>query len=351
MRLFLLFIFLPFALICQVPVYYSSIDFTKTGNELKSQLTTLISSTHTTQIPYTSSVSTDTWDAIKLTDLDPNNSSVVFLLYGWNDNDNASNTDRTRDKNLSCHVSDCSGLWNREHVFARSLGTPDLGSAGAGSDVHNLRAIDSDQNNMRGNRLFEDAASSSMSYTTGAGNWYPGDEWRGDVARMIMYMYVRYPNQCRPTNVGVGSTSYSNFGDMPNVFLEWNAIDPVSEYERVRNDVLQSLQGNRNPFIDNPLIATRIWNGPDATDTWGGLSIEESVVNQIILAPSTEEGLIRIKNGKGELFHYAIYSPTGQLLNEDHTTEEIQTTTTAKGIYFVQLSSNGFEKTFKIFLN
>jgi len=69
-------------------------------------------------------------------------------------------------------------------------------------------------------------------------------------------MYIRYPNQCLPNNVGVGSTSYSTFGDMPNVFLDWNAQDPVSQYELNRNNILQTIQGNRNPFIDNPYLAT-----------------------------------------------------------------------------------------------
>ncbi len=59
---------------------------------------------------------------------------------------------------------------------------------------------------------------------------------------------------------------------MPNIFLEWNEEDPVSEFERTRNNVLQSIQGNRNPFIDNPYLATRIWGGPQAPDTWNTLS-------------------------------------------------------------------------------
>ena len=56
-----------------------------------------------------------------------------------------------------------------------------------------------------------------------------------------MMMYIRYPEQCGPTNVGSGSTSYSNIGDVSNIFLEWNAADEVSAYEIHRNDLLEEL--------------------------------------------------------------------------------------------------------------
>ena len=55
---------------------------------------------------------------------------------------------------------------------------------------------------------------------------------------------------------------------MPDIFLEWNEEDPVSPFEKTRNNVLQDIQGNRNPFIDNPYLATLIWGGPQAPDSW-----------------------------------------------------------------------------------
>ena len=50
------------------------------------------------------------------------------------------------------------------------------------------------------------------------GDWYPGDEWKGDVARIVMYMYLRYPNQCEPISVGEGTQIYSPNGDIPIYF-------------------------------------------------------------------------------------------------------------------------------------
>ena len=97
-----------------------------------------------------------------------------------------------------------------------------------------------------------------------------------------MYMFVRYQNQCEPGNVGVGTQLYSPNGDMPDIFLEWNVSDPVSEFEELRNDEISNVQGNRNPFIDNPYLATLIWDGPIAEDKWPSVnSSEDGVFNKI----------------------------------------------------------------------
>jgi endonuclease I len=339
-------------LYAQVPAYYSSIDFTQTGENLKSQLVNLISSTHTTYLPYTSSNTTDTWDALKQGDLNTNNTNNVLLIYGWNDNDGNVDNDYSRDKNASCHVSNCSGLWVREHVFARSLANPALGFENAGADAHNLRAIDNDRNNMRANRKFEDAASSSASSITNAGNWYPGEEWKGDIARIIMYMYLRYGNRCLPTAVGAGPATYSALGDMPNVFLEWNAQDPVSEYEMNRNNTFQAMQGNRNPFIDNPYIATVIWNGPTAFDTWNGLNVKEDIFEDIYIYPTLTTDRVNIKNIHQKTYTYSIFNSFGQLIIQNNANSEtIDISNQSKGMYFINLNIENQSKTFKVILN
>ena len=351
MKNLFLFLLTPILTLAQIPEYYSTIDFTQTGDNLKTQLTTLITTTHTTNLPYTATGTTDTWDALYQTDLNPNNSNNVLLVYGWNDTDADLTNDYSRDKTLSCHTSSCSGLWLREHVYPRSLGTPNLGFEFAGADAHHLRSIDSDRNNSRSNRKFEEGSGVDMSYITIAGNWYPGNQWKGDIARMIMNMYVRYPSQCLPNNVGVGSTSYSNFGDMPNVFLDWNAQDPVSQYEINRNNILNTIQGNRNPFIDNPYLATIIWNGPQATNTWNLLSLDNNVLESISLYPTITNDIVHINNYDNKVFKYKVYNTLGQLVNENTTTDIIDITNNSKGIYFINLQLENQSKTFKVILN
>lgn len=238
--------------------YYKDIDFTLTGSSLKDVLATEIIDSHTTFLDYTP----DVWNVLKQSDLDPTDNTKVVLIYGYDDTDGNYVTDRTRDKDANGGTQGTD--WNREHVYPRSLGNPNLGDTGPGADAHHLRPSDIKFNSDRGNKLF---AAGSGNAGEVSGNWYPGDEWKGDVARMMMYMYLRYGSQCLPKNVAVGSVVASD-SNMVSLLLEWNAEDPVSDLEKQRNNVVANEQGNRNPFIDNPYLATVIWSGSEAENTW-----------------------------------------------------------------------------------
>ena len=253
--------------------YYEGVNLDATGAVLFEELATKIADTHS-GIPYTGSP-VDVWDACKLADEDPDISTNVLLIYGFDDADGDATTDRTRSKDLQ-DTGGTTGTWNREHVFAKSLANPIFGTdePGPGTDVHNLRPSDSQRNSTRSNRLFSDG-SGNESYITGNGGWYPGDEWKGDVARIIMYMYTRYhgtgtqisETNCLPVNIGFGEINTMD-PNMVNLFLEWNVDDPVNAFEENRNDKLSGIQMNRNPFIDNPYLATLIWGGLTAEDKW-----------------------------------------------------------------------------------
>ncbi len=270
--LFLIFFITPFY--GQIQSYYNGLDFTKSGNDLYLELSNRIISTHTA-IPYTSS-STDTWDVLMQVDEDPENNLNVLLIYGYDDTDGNFQTDRTRAKTETDTGGGDPGKWNREHVFAKSLASPSLFTEdpGPGTDVHNLRPADSEQNAYRSNRKFSDGIGNSK-VVISDGGWYPGDEWKGDIARIVMYMYLRYngdgsrssETQCLPINVGFG-TALTVDPNMIDLFLRWNAEDPVSDFEDQRNPVIEGIQGNRNPFIDNPYLATLIWGGLNAQDRW-----------------------------------------------------------------------------------
>ena len=242
----------------ELTAYYNDVDFTVTGTSLKDELGTTIISSQTTNLSYTPGV----WDAVKKSDLDPTDNTKVVLIYGYDDADGNYVTDKTRSKDLN--GGSAGTEWNREHVYPRSLGNPNLGSTGPGSDAHHLRPCDITFNSQRGNKKFATGSGNAGDTT---GGWYPGDEWKGDVARMMMYMYVRYGTQCLPKNVIIGSVNSSD-SNMIDLLLEWNIEDPVSDFEKNRNNVIADVQGNRNPFIDNPYLATVTWGGSDAENTW-----------------------------------------------------------------------------------
>ena len=344
MKRTLLLLLLPFYCLAQIPEYYSTVDFTLTGNMLKDELSTLVTSTHTTQLIYTP----DVWNALRSADLDPDNPQNVLLIYGFNDSDDILRNDRTRNVALSCHVNSCTGMWVREHVYARALGRPNLGDEGPGSDAHHLRAIDSQMNNNRSDREFADGTGTAG--VLASGYFYPGDEWKGDVARMMMYMYVRYQSQCEATRVGMGSTSYSNFGDMPNIFLEWNAEDPVSQYERNRNEVLQTMQGNRNPFIDEPYLATLLWNGPTAQDNWSILKADKPDLATLYVYPTLTTGSVYVQNTTATNYSYTIYNSLGQKATATVHDNEINLAQNAAGIYFINVQQDNLSRTFKVIL-
>jgi endonuclease I/chitodextrinase len=260
-KLLLISLFLTFITSAQES-YYDDVDLTADGMTLKENLAIKTINAHTNFLDYTPGV----WESSKITDVNPENSSEVLLIYGYSA---SGTTARTGDKNNICSSSCNNDAWNREHTYAKSLGNPNLGSMGPGADAHHLRPSDVQYNGQRGSLKFADGNETSGNVTNG---WYPGDEWKGDIARMMMYMYIRYGDRCTPNGVGIGSTAGTP-DDMIDLFLDWNAADPVSDFERQRNTHHDSnqtyAQGNRNPFIDNAYLATRICGGTPAEDSWG----------------------------------------------------------------------------------
>ena len=192
------------------------------------------------------------WTALKDTDQDPNNPSNVIELY----------TGRSIAKSNN---GGGSGQWNREHVWAQSRGGFTT-SAGPGTDLHHLRPEDVTVNSTRGNKDFDDggsAVSGCSDCFTDSDSFEPRDAVKGDVARMLLYMAVRYEGGDGFNDLEMSSTvgsSSSRIGDLETL-LAWNSADPVDAFEMRRNDRIHSTwQGNRNPFIDHPEWAAAIWN-------------------------------------------------------------------------------------------
>ncbi|WP_051238805.1 endonuclease [Gaetbulibacter saemankumensis] len=331
------------AFVFRQQAYYNSIDFSKTGLALKQDLADLITTTHTNILSYG-------WDATKATDINPSNSTKVLLVYGW---ENGSDIDCTNDLERDINSNGGNSCdYNREHVYAKSLATPVMDNSGPGADGHHIRASDVQRNGTRGNQKF---ASGSGNLGNVTGGWYPGDEWKGDVARIIMYMYLRYGDQCLPINVGVGS-AVSTPDSMIDLFLQWNSEDEVSNYEIQRNEFHENTlntyaQGNRNPFIDNPALATAIWGGPEATDTWGNiLSTESFFVNTIKIYPNpNQENYLNIQTKQPTQVEF--YNAIGQLLSKTNIStnnSKINITHLKTGIYLVKLTTESGTLTKKL---
>ena len=144
---------------------------------------------------------------------------------------------------------------NIEHTWPQSRFNPRKNKAYQKSDLHHLYPTQSRANSTRGNHIFMDFNSnnadplegcndSMAGYHDGRRGFEPPSDHKGNVARALFYFAVRYEISISP---------------IEESFLRmWNTLDPVDTEERQRNDIIEQIQGNRNPFIDDPELVELI---------------------------------------------------------------------------------------------
>ena len=226
------------------PGYYDAADG-KSGAELHAALHGIIGNGE--HLTYT-----EVWDALKVTDEDPANPANVVMIY--------SGTTMSEDAN-----GGGADQWNREHTWAQSHG--DFGtSPGPGTDLFHLRPSEVGVNSTRGNLDFDNGGEpvpAAPDSSVDGDSFEPRDVVKGDIARGILYMAVRYDGgdgfaDLEP-NDSVGNDSAPFMGRL-SVLLQWHAQDPPDAAEQARNDLIfEQYQHNRNPFIDHPEWADAIW--------------------------------------------------------------------------------------------
>ncbi len=252
--------------------YYNSLDG-KSASSLREAVTTLTYSKHTTAMGYNW-----TFDNIDVVN------GVVLDMY--------STCDWTVGSDQCGTYSGICDCYNREHTVPQSLfkeKSPQVG------DRHHLFLTDGKVNGVRSNYAFGETNSTtgfsgisnsskalgkfgSASYAYSSGTVYePDDEYKGDIARAVLYMVVRYATEdvCRvgstsnsypvttwgtnPMFSGSLSTNYGLSNAAVQTFLKWHRADPVSKKEIDRNNGVEAKQGNRNPFVDYPCLVEYLW--------------------------------------------------------------------------------------------
>ncbi len=216
----------------------------------KYNLHELISSTHTTKLSYNG-----VWNGLEKADADPNNNGKVICIYtgvSLGTKDNGSNAD---------------GLWNREHLWPKSYGFSNSRNP-AHNDIHHLHASEKKINSTRGNKFFGEVSNGSSDNYGNKWNstlFEPRDEVKGDIARSLFYMVVRYENEKCNCSLDLelvaknsASTREKVMGNLLTL-LKWHYNDPVSSNEIRRNEAVYNVQGNRNPFIDHPEFVSYIY--------------------------------------------------------------------------------------------
>ncbi|WP_420934605.1 ExeM/NucH family extracellular endonuclease [Alteromonas sp. A081] len=247
-------------------IYYASLNTALSNQEspesLKATTQDIISNGHRT-LSYS-----EAWTALTYTDEDPANTDNVILFY--------KGTSQSKFTNGSGSQSTNQDNWNREHVWASSHGFSSS-SLTAYSDILHLRPSDISVNSSRGNLDFDfsdQPLSEAPENRIDSDSFEPRNAVKGDVARALMYMDVRYDGS-NSTDAEADlvlldrltTTDEAALGKLC-VLLQWHESDPVDEFERTRNNRVFEFQGNRNPFIDKPELASLIFN--ESCDGSGG---------------------------------------------------------------------------------
>lgn len=236
--------------------YYSSIQGLK-GEQLRAGLYKLIRGHDTIRYD---GISGKWKEMYKEIDKDPLNDNGINMLYSGVMNNNTT--------------------FDREHVWPKSIGFPDYTKLDPGIDLHNLHPALSGINSYRSDNEFDDIKDGSYNpyyeytYKKDAGVFQPKDESKGDIARTIFYMAIRYEGKEKVDGIAKESPNLEVSEEIGkkeqdgiwylgrlSTLLKWNIEDPVDASELLRNETIYSkYQHNRNPFIDHPEYVNMIFD-------------------------------------------------------------------------------------------
>eukprot|EP00584_Thalassiosira_punctigera_P027171 CAMPEP_0172580348 /NCGR_PEP_ID=MMETSP1067-20121228/139712_1 /TAXON_ID=265564 ORGANISM="Thalassiosira punctigera, Strain Tpunct2005C2" /NCGR_SAMPLE_ID=MMETSP1067 /ASSEMBLY_ACC=CAM_ASM_000444 /LENGTH=539 /DNA_ID=CAMNT_0013373087 /DNA_START=40 /DNA_END=1659 /DNA_ORIENTATION=- len=279
---------------CDVATYYSSLP-TPPTDTARYDMHNLIKSTHRDQLPYSSSAYGDVWDALIDVDSDSSGDNVKLVYKDiW--------------VPAFPHDFGTCEYWNREHLWSRSHG---VGSSGKdNTDLHHLRPSDCNVNSARSNLYFGicGTAAPSSQCTSPAHQeaafdtekdsttFLPPVNVRGDIARAILYMDLRYDGDEGSTTLDLVVSDCpetvpngAGMGYLSQLLL-WHLEDPPDVEEKQRNGkVCTEWQGNRNPFIDYPELAS-IYHGGSRPLLGDGLGYDCTVPPPSVGACSDDSG-------------------------------------------------------------
>lgn len=318
--------------------YYDSLEGLS-GNALKQALQDIIANPTVVRAHSYG----DIWDILRIADQNPANSNEVWMHY----------VEAPKAKLDQQTESSGTGKWVREHVFAQSRGGFSGGTSStadgisiwlptnaddilaAHADAHHIHAEDGTENGVKSNKDF-----GPLDYNGPVGTQ---GKWRGDVARALFYMAVRY-NGLNLVNGNPTDTSGNKIiGDLATL-LTWNTTDPSDDFEMNRNNYIYTWQMNRNPFVDYPSLADYIFGanfGQPWSATLSTVSPEESKV-VVYPNPAIDYLIVSGLQGKSKI---EIYTITGQLIQTENVESETQIKLDlSAGMYWVKVS-NGFEST------
>ena len=328
------------------------------SDELKEALHQIISN-HII-FPYTSN-STDTWDILQESDQDPNENNNMILVYTGRSQEKGYRDGSGNYSQYENGNGTQSNSWNREHIWPKSHGFPDEDD-NAYTDIHNLKPCDRSVNSSRGTKDFDfggNQHSEASDCLTDSDSWEPPDYVKGDIARILFYMVVRYdPGVDHENNTFdlelVDYTTPNNtepiLGKLSSL-LDWHLSDPVDDFEINRNQIIFGFQENRNPFIDHPNLVNYLW-GDNVGLVWNeNLTVPENEIVKTIIYPNPSSGIINFSSDmEDEIIE--IFNLNGQnILNKIIDSSNSVELDLPSGIYFLRSNTKSGIYNSKLIIN
>jgi endonuclease I len=265
--------------------------------------------------------------------------------------------------------------FNREHLFPQSWFNSELPMQ---SDINHVFPTDSEVNAMKANFPVGEVSSASKTSLNGSkvgtGNNFgytstifePINEYKGDIARALLYMAVRYESQIagwrtnsNADNV-LNGTSYPAFDDWHiKLLYKWHVQDPVSDKEKKRNDSVFVILGNRNPFIDRPEWVFQIWSCTGLLGNTSVSSMGNRPSSDLSVYPNPVTGnqiQIKVELSAGRQLNYEIVDLFGRIhrkgtLINHQGPSPINLIGLPEGLYIIRIRGNQIDQTGKIMIS
>jgi hypothetical protein len=166
----------------------------------------------------------------------------------------------------------------------------------------------------------------------------PQDAVKGDVARIVFYMATCYAGENGNPNLELSESVPSPESELGKLstLLQWHINDPVDDFERTRNNRIFEITNRRNPFIDMPELANKIWDTESSVgemNTLGNLGFYPNLATDYIYVTGVGRGLaVEVYNVLGRK------CITKAIVGENAL---IDIHTLPKGVYFIVVGNNG----------
>lgn len=244
---------------------------------------------------------------------------------------------------------------SREHTFANSWFPVDNSDANFYSDYHNLFPVhQTTANEIRSNYplgivVSDTIQSNAASYfgKNAQGQWVyePRNEQKGAAARAMFYMCTRYTENGTTWKLPSTISNTISYGQDQAILKQWNTQFPPSNLEISRNDYIDSLQKNRNPFVDHPEYACFI-DFSNMTHLVNGCELgvdSDMLLQAFVVYPNPASSTVTVAVDGASLIEYRIFDTQGRLVKKeflnDVIAKEINVSSLNKGIYIINVTT------------